>query len=78
MNLYSIIKNHKMLMNWLKHEFLSFLLDNEPNELERDFFRHHMPPRKDFFLLKKFQISEEILNILFSKNIGISFMRFAR
>ena len=69
MNLYSIIKNHKMLMNWLKHEFLSFLLDNEPNELERDFFRHHMPPRKDFFLLKK--ISDEKFP-RFKKKYGFS------
>ena len=54
MNLYSIIKNHKMLMNWLKHEFLSFfyLIMNQMN-LKETFFRHHMPPRKDFFLLKK-------------------------
>ena len=63
-------------MNWWKYEAF-YLVMNQMN-LKETFFRHHMPPRKDFFLLKKFQISEEILNILFSKNIGISFMRFAR
>ena len=55
MNLYSIIKNHKMLMNWLKHEFLSFfyLIMNQMN-LKETFFGITCLQGKTFFCWKKF------------------------
>ena len=46
-------------MNWLKHEFLSFfLLDNEPNELERDFFSASHASKERLFSAEK-KISDE-------------------
>ena len=73
MNLYSIIKTHKMLMNWLKHEFLSFLLDNEPNELERDLFSaSHASKERLFSAEKKFPM-KNFLDL--KQNYGFSILK---